>query len=447
MKKIILTAAAAIAVSATAFAGGLLTNTNQNAVFLRNPARNATISIDGVYHNPAGVAFLEKGFHLSVSWQLAAQKRQITSTAPFYALNTNTPGVSTKDFEGNAFAPVIPSVQAAYIFNDKWSVSAQFTIAGGGGKSEFDNGLPMFEKLVYSTIATGVATHPMLPQGSSVASYTLNQNLIGKQYLYALQIGGTYKLNSNVSVFAGVRGVLANCGYEGAITGISADVKLPAAAGGTVIPNAVQSPDFVLNCNQKGYGIQPIIGVDVNLGKLNLAAKYEFRGVINLKNEATNSANVDQMFAAYADGARVRSDIPALATVGAEYSFLKNFRAMAGFNYYFDKDAKGSATDVKDNTWETTLGLEWDVNKKWTVSLGAQRTQYSFDEDMQDTNFNISSTALCLGATYRINDMIKLNAGYMHSFYGNTDINRGNGIVDSYTRKNDVVGVSVDFKF
>ena len=57
------------------------------------------------------------------------------------------------------------------------------------------------------------------------------------------------------------------------------------------------------------------------------------------------------------------------------------------------------------------------------------------------------STALCLGATYRINDMIKLNAGYMHSFYGNTDINRGNGMVDSYTRKNDVVGVSVDFKF
>lgn len=432
MKKILLTAMAVFAISTSALAGGLLTNTNQNAVFLRNPARNATISIDGVYTNPAGTAFLEKGLHLSVSWQLATQKRQITSTAPFYVLNTANPGVSTKDFEGKAFAPVIPSVQAAYVFNDKWSVSAQFAIGGGGGKCEFDNGLPMFEKLVYSTIAA------KLPQGTS---YTLNQNLTGKQYFYAIQIGGTYKLNSNVSVFAGVRGVLANCGYEGAITGIS--VKLPEAAGGTVF----RAEDFVLNCNQKGYGIQPIIGVDVNLGKLNLAAKYEFRGVINLKNEATNSANVDQMFAAYADGARVRSDIPALATVGAEYSFLKNFRAMAGFNYYFDKDAKGSATDVKDNTWEVNAGAEWDVNKKWTVSLGVQRTQYSFDEDMQDTNFNISSTALCLGATYRINDMIKLNAGYMHSFYGNTDINRGNGMVDSYTRKNDVVGVSVDFKF
>lgn len=469
MKKILLTAMAVFAISTSALAGGLLTNTNQNAVFLRNPARNATIGIDGVYTNPAGTAFLEKGLHLSVSWQLASQKRQITSTAPFYGLNTANPGVFTKDFEGKAFAPVIPSVQAAYVFNDKWSVSAQFAVGGGGGKCEFDNGLPMFEKLV------GGQLNETLNDGA-FKPYSLNQSLIGEQYFYAIQIGGTYKVNSNVSVFAGVRGVLANCGYEGAITGITINgmnsasyaaasaqaqqaAAAAAAAGNTELAQqyaaaavaagtaSFMTQDYVLNCSQSGLGIQPIIGVDVNLGKLNLAAKYEFRGVINLKNEATNSANVDQMFAAYADGARVRSDIPALATVGAEYSFLKNFRAMAGFNYYFDKDAKGSATDVKDNTWEVNVGAEWDVNKKWTVSLGAQRTQYSFDEDMQDTNFNISSTALCLGATYRINDMIKLNAGYMHSFYGNTDINRGNDMVDSYTRKNDVVGVSVDFKF
>ena len=88
MKKILLTAMAVFAISTSALAGGLLTNTNQNAVFLRNPARNATIGIDGVYTNPAGTAFLEKGLHLSVSWQLASQKRQITSTAPFYGLNT-----------------------------------------------------------------------------------------------------------------------------------------------------------------------------------------------------------------------------------------------------------------------------------------------------------------------------------------------------------------------
>ena len=47
--------------SEAAFAGGLLTNTNQNIIFLRNPARDGAIGIDGVYSNPAGVAFLGKG--------------------------------------------------------------------------------------------------------------------------------------------------------------------------------------------------------------------------------------------------------------------------------------------------------------------------------------------------------------------------------------------------
>ena len=50
-----------------AWAGGLLTNTNQNIEFLRNPARDAAIGIDGVYSNPAGVLFLGEGFHLSLN--------------------------------------------------------------------------------------------------------------------------------------------------------------------------------------------------------------------------------------------------------------------------------------------------------------------------------------------------------------------------------------------
>ena len=40
--------AAAFAVAGNSLAGGLLTNTNQNVVFLRNPARDAAIGIDGL---------------------------------------------------------------------------------------------------------------------------------------------------------------------------------------------------------------------------------------------------------------------------------------------------------------------------------------------------------------------------------------------------------------
>jgi long-chain fatty acid transport protein len=73
-----------LALSATATAGGLLTNTNQNIVFCRNFAREGAIGIDGVYSNPAGVALLDTGFHLSLNLQSARQTRTVTSTfGPF----------------------------------------------------------------------------------------------------------------------------------------------------------------------------------------------------------------------------------------------------------------------------------------------------------------------------------------------------------------------------
>lgn len=474
MKKNIFLTAMALLVSSATFAGGLLTNTNQNVAFLRNPARDAAIDIDGVYSNPAGVAFLPKGFHLSLNWQAAWQKREMISSAPFYGFNTNANGITENGltynkYVGTASAPVIPSFQAAYVINDKWSVSAQFAVGGGGGKCEFDNGLPMFEQLVGGQMASTIA-------GSVPYSYSLNQNLTGEQYFYGIQVGATYKIGKHVSVFAGARGIIAKSGYEGAISNITvngngasvyatqmnqaiAAAQQFAAAGDLANAQYYQTlatkagtaaaimSDYNLDCQQSGLGITPILGVDVNLGKLNLAAKYEFRTKIELENESSNTANVDALMPAYADGAKVRSDIPALLTLGAQYSVMDNFRLMGGFHYYFDKDAKGSATNVAHNTWEVTFGTEYDVNKWLTLSCGGQRTKYNFGSDMQDTNFNISSYGLCLGAKAQLCKVLAMNIGYMHSFYGSKEIERGNGITDRYTRKNDVVGISLDFKF
>ena len=83
---------------ATAMAGGILTNTNQSVSFLRNPARDAAIGLDGVYSNPAGVAFLSEGLHLGFNWQYAHQTRTITSTNPLFALGRKNGGQQTKTF-------------------------------------------------------------------------------------------------------------------------------------------------------------------------------------------------------------------------------------------------------------------------------------------------------------------------------------------------------------
>ena len=96
------------------WAGGLLTNTNQSIEFLRNPARDAAIGIDGVYSNPAGVVFLGDGIHLSLNLQNAHQTRTVETGFPLFVNNVNSNGQALHKFEGNADAPIIPSLQVAY---------------------------------------------------------------------------------------------------------------------------------------------------------------------------------------------------------------------------------------------------------------------------------------------------------------------------------------------
>ncbi len=163
----------AFAAVSNAFAGGLLTNTNQNAAFVRNFAQEGKIDITSIYANPAGGAFLENGWHLSLNNQTAFQQRNIETTFPLFQYNTENPN-TTHRFEGKATAPVIPSFTVSYN-KDKWSVSAHFAICGGGGMCKFDNGLGSFEAAYAGMIV------PMM-QTPGVLSGLLTQGLIAKGY-------------------------------------------------------------------------------------------------------------------------------------------------------------------------------------------------------------------------------------------------------------------------
>ena len=142
MRKISLIGLAMLIVSIPTFAGDYLTNTNQNAAFLRMIARGASIDVDGVYSNPAGLAFLpQNGLQVALTIQSAYQTRDIAATSPLWTMD----GQSTvRNYEGKASAPVIPSIHAVYKKGD-WAFSGSFAIVGGGGKASFNTGLPMFD--------------------------------------------------------------------------------------------------------------------------------------------------------------------------------------------------------------------------------------------------------------------------------------------------------------
>src|SRR5665811_856766 len=98
MRKL-LTFVAAMLITGSLIAGGLVTNTNQSAMFTRLQNRNASTDIDAAYFNPAGLTKLGNGFFASINNQTITQTQTVISD---YKYLTGTP----KEYIGNVSAPV-----------------------------------------------------------------------------------------------------------------------------------------------------------------------------------------------------------------------------------------------------------------------------------------------------------------------------------------------------
>lgn len=214
MKRIIFTFFGLFLLAEMLMAGGIVTNTNQSAAWIRTLARDASVDVDAVFFNPAGLAHLEDGLYLQVNSQTVSQTRTITSSFP--ALNNS-------EYEGSTFVPFLPTAFAVYKTGN-FAFSGGFTVIGGGGSSEFERGLPDFEYPV-STLPSALAG--LKPVGDaagvdlSVTGYSLNSYVKGTSAYYGFQGGVTYKINDMISVAAGARYVTAKNVYDGYIRDIS----------------------------------------------------------------------------------------------------------------------------------------------------------------------------------------------------------------------------------
>ena len=485
----------ALAAAGNAFAGGLLTNTNQNAAFLRNMAQDGTITPTSIYANPAGGAFLSPGWHLSINSQTAIQERNISTTFPLFQLNKDNPS-QTHEFKGDAQAPIIPSVTLSYN-RDKWSLSAHFGLVGGGGKCEFYDGLGSFEALYSGSlyrqipglvnaqlpgiVASGLAANG-IPEplasalaspgnatyGSRLTGYGLDSYMRGRSYYFGLQVGGTYKFLAGLAGYVGLRGVYATCNYLGYVQDVVAryayQYSVPADAasgfpgtdGGGTGEGSLSGNMLSLNCDQTGFGVTPIVGIDWEINKhWNVAAKYECPTVMKLRNKSqmnnfakSQAADPENVLSQFEDGKRVREDIPGILTLGVQYSPVSEVRLSGGFHEYFDKAAEkygGKQNDISHNTCEFNFGAEYDVCRLITVSASWQTTQYGMSDNyMNDLSFNLSNHMIGGGVRIHPSKYFNIDLGYMHTFYGSRDVVTPTSIgdkTDHYVRKNDVVGI------
>jgi Long-chain fatty acid transport protein len=448
MKKNLITAALVAAITTPAFAGGLVTNTSQNAAFLRQSSQGAIIDITGLYMNPAGTAFLSEGWHLSLNSQTARQQRAIATDFPLFALNTAAPGQTEHRFTGNAFAPVIPSLQVSRNF-EKWSLNASFALGGGGGKCEFDQGLGSFEALYAGTLYSQI---PAMTKGQ-LTGYQLNSYMKGRSYQFGLTFGATYKLRENIAIFGGLRGVYATNNYNGWVEDISAN----AIVGGQSVSLNLNEYELALNTDQLGMGFTPVIGIDWRISnKWNVAAKYEFKTRLRLENKSemnqfaqAQAATPGSVLGQFKDGAKVAQDIPSILVAGVQYSPFSFLRFMLTGSCYGDK----SATRQKElgNTCELIAGFEWDICKLLTFSASLQNTTYDLkDSYMNDLSFNLSSNSVGTGFRINATKRCSIDIGYMHTFYKDRTVTTQTAAgdkTDRYHRTSRAFGFGVNLAF
>ena len=485
----------------TTYAGGLLTNTNQNIAFNRNMARDGAIGIDGVYSNPAGVAFLSNGLHLSFNFQNVYQTRMIESSitvpslkgSPYYQpfkLNGGDEN-GIKEFKGKASVPILPSFQAALNY-DKWGFQMGFALNGGGGKATFNHGLGSFEREISMIPAL------LYSQGitSTTLGYGVDSYLNGQQYVFGVQLGATYKINEHMAVYGGLRFNYVWNKYEGSITDIRAKIngndeklytyfnkqaetykdmafyyKMRAteitdadmkakyqqmaaqynAGAEQLSKTGDRFADKHLDCTQEGWGVTPIIGFDFKYGKWNVGTRLEFNTHLNIENHTKRDDT--ELFQ---DGVNTPNDLPGIWTLGVQYSVLPNIRVMGSYHYYFDKSAKmanDKQTKLGGNTQEYLVGVEWDINKNVLVSAGMQRTKYSLGDGsyLTDMSFVTSSYSVGFGASFRVMKNARLNVAYFWTNYDHFNkvyTQKVGGIdaenTDNFYRTNKVFGVGLD---
>lgn len=411
MKRVFKVIALGILAGQMVFAGGIVTNSNQSAKWVRMLSRDASTDIDAIYYNPAGVTALTEGLHFSLSNQSIFQE---------YTLNSALPTLNDGTYLGEVSAPLYPNVYASYN-KEKWAAFMGFEIIGGGGSAEYERGMPAFENqlsLLPSIISNVVPTD----------AYSVDQYFDGSSIFYGIQAGFAYKVNDMISASVGFRYVMANNHYTGYLKDVMVNpggnmMSAQAFFTANNMPAyAAMVADKEVKTTQTAQGFTPILGLNITPTEdLNVGIRWE--GQTDLDFENDTEVDGTGMFP---DGAKSSRDIPMTFSVGAQYKFTDDLRAQLGYHLYMDKQADWSGREdlVDDNLYELSFGVEYDLNAMFTLSAGYLMGKTGVSEHYQDNlSFSLSSNTYALGAQIHLSEALSVDLGFGRMLYVAMDEN------------------------
>ncbi len=406
------------------FGGGLLTNTNQSAQFIRMMSRNASLDIDAVYFNPAGLTKLEDGWHFGLYSQTIFQDKTVECGYPL---------LNDPSYLGTVMVPVFPNAYAVYNKN-KWAFSFGFGPNAGGGSAEFERGLPSFE-IPISTVVPGLSQLSQINPALAVTGYDADLYFTGSSVFWGFQLGATYEINEMISVYGGVRYMPAKNNYEGSIKNIQLEV------GGSMTP----APAFLTQASgvvgaaataSKGVatGLQPIVtggggALTLNqaqqLGYIPEAQKTAIEG--GLLRMGVPQAQIDVMPITSVQGAYTASGNQ-LTTIAGSLS--------ATSSQLEDKDVK---TEQTGTGFTPIIGINFSPNEDWNIGVKYEHTTYlTLENDTEvddlglfpDGDKSASDVPAILGVGVGYKGMDWLEAQVSYTYYFNKNVGWGMNVRD-----------------
>lgn len=387
----------------TVIGGGLVTNTNQSASFTRNPAQDAVIDATGTYYNPAGLAFLENGFHLSLSNQTITQTRTVSSTFP---------GLARTEFEGGVSAPLFPTFYAVYK-TGPLALSLGINPIGGGGSANFENGLPSFDQN-FALFANSFTAQSGIP-----TSYSIDAAFEGRSLNWGFQVNGSYALNENFAFSAGIRVITANNTYTGHLRNVMINPMHPLNPNGA--GNMVEAPLFfnTLSATAAGGAQDLQEFIDNDIGGLTVNQLLG-AGIIE-------QPLADQIIAGLGDA---YSDELTIIQIQGAYNALAE--QMAGLAAFTQAEFANRELDASQSGWgfapiiglnikvseELNIAMKYEHRASITMTNSTRIDEVGMYPDGAETA-NDMPAMLALGISYKPTPVLQLSAG-MHYYFDKT---------------------------
>jgi long-chain fatty acid transport protein len=227
------------------------------------------------------------------------------------------------------------------------------------------------------------------------------------------------------------------------------------AKANAMTANATATGDVAVDAEQTGTGYTPIFGANLTFGeKLNIGIRYEFNTKLTLKNKT----KVDGT-GMFTDGAKIRSDIPAIFSLGIGYKALTKMRLSAGLHYYFDTKATiesspGVKKKIDGDLYEIALGGEYDITDKVLISAGYLYAKTGVGAGYQtDLSHSLTSNTVGFGGAFKATEKMQINLGMLYTMYTSDSKSidySAYGVptaLETYNRTNVVFSFGVDYHF